>query len=88
MSEHNGDTGLTLFGAPQCHLCELAEAVVSHCGAQRAGLAYHKVDISGDAELMRRYGLRIPVLRFSDGRELGWPFDAEGLLKALDAGPG
>jgi hypothetical protein len=34
------------------------------------------VDISSDVDLVRQYGIRIPVLKRADGAELGWPFDA------------
>lgn len=31
---------------------------------------------SSDLELLKRYGVRIPVVRDDVGRELGWPFDS------------
>ena len=37
------------------------------------------VDISEDATLMDRYGIRIPVLQGADGRELNWPFDLQAV---------
>jgi len=33
------------------------------------------VDISSQIDLIRLYGVRIPVLKRADGSELGWPFD-------------
>jgi hypothetical protein len=39
------------------------------------GLAFNAVDISRDVNLIRIYGVRIPVLQRSDNAELGWPFD-------------
>lgn len=33
------------------------------------------VDISSQIDLVRLYGVRIPVLKRADGSELNWPFD-------------
>ena len=62
---------LTLFSSPGCHLCEQAGDIVDY-----VGVPFEVVDISSDVELVRLYGIRIPVLKRSDGAELGWPFDA------------
>lgn len=51
---------LTLYGRPDCGLCdEMAEAVEHHFG-DRVTLV--KRDITGNADLERRFGLKIPVL--------------------------
>jgi len=62
---------LTLFSSPACHLCEQAEDIVDY-----VGVPFEVVDITTDVELVRQYGVRIPVLKRRDGSELGWPFDA------------
>ena len=64
-----------LFSTSACHLCELAETLL-----YQAGVDYEVVDIAASDELFERYGVRIPVLRAPDGRELGWPFDGPQLL--------
>ena len=61
---------LTLYTSPGCHLCEQAEEMLDYLG-----LAFNAVDISRDVNLIRIYGVRIPVLQRSDNAELGWPFD-------------
>ena len=62
-----------LIQRDDCHLCDLALDVL----AQARLPAFESVFIDGDDALEARYGLRVPVLRDeSDGRELGWPFDA------------
>ena len=61
---------LTLYTSPGCHLCEQAEEMLDYLG-----VAFNAVDISRDVELIRIYGVRIPVLQRSDKAELGWPFD-------------
>ena len=62
---------LTLFSSPGCHLCEQAEDIVDY-----VGVSFAVVDISSDVDLVRQYGIRIPVLKRADGAGLGWPFDA------------
>ena len=61
---------LTLYTSPGCHLCEQAEEMLDYLG-----LAFNAVDISRDVDLIRIYGVRIPVLQRIDKSELGWPFD-------------
>jgi glutaredoxin len=67
-------SALTLFGRAECHLCEQALLLLA-----QADLAVSVVDIDDDAALGAYYGLRVPVLRHADGRELDWPFDLEAL---------
>ena len=62
---------LTLYTSPGCHLCEQAEEILDYLGKP-----FTAVDISSDVELIRNYGVRIPVLQRTDNAELGWPFDA------------
>jgi len=62
-----------LYGASSCHLCEKAEAILG-----QSGVAYTRIDIRSDSTLLKKYGLRIPVLQRTDnGAELDWPFDPE-----------
>lgn len=72
---------LRLYSRPNCHLCEHLEAALAPLIAGRARLEV--IDIDGDLELKRRFGLRIPVLA-GGGRELcGHPLDVaavEGYL--------
>lgn len=78
-------SGLKLFQRDDCHLCDLALAVL----AQARVPDFESVFIDDDVELEARYGLRIPVLRReNDGVELDWPFDAgavAGLVFGADA---
>jgi len=71
---------LTLFQRDDCHLCDLALAVLA---AARAP-AFDSVFIDEDDALEARYGERVPVLRDeAHGVELDWPFDAAGLRQFL-----
>jgi glutaredoxin len=71
-----------LYGTQFCHLCDEAKAVL-----REAGIEFEYVDIADDAELLERYGTRIPVVRRMDtNAELGWPFDAVAVKKLLSLG--
>lgn len=68
---------LILYQRDDCHLCDLALAVLAAAKAP----AFETVFIDGDAVLERRFGTRVPVLaHVASGAELGWPFD----LRLLD----
>lgn len=73
---------VTLFQRDDCHLCDLALAVL----AQARVPEFESVFIDGDAVLEARYSTRIPVLRSEDlGAELDWPFQPATVLAFLDA---
>ena len=71
-------TTIQLFSTAGCHLCEQAEALALPLLESRQW-QLELVDISVDAALVERYGIRIPVLGAHDSagrwQELGWPFD-------------
>ena len=73
---------LTLYQRDNCHLCDLALAVLAEARVPD----FDSVFIDEDAALEARYGLRVPVLRDA-GRdiELDWPFDVETLHDFLGA---
>jgi hypothetical protein len=73
---------LTLFQRDDCHLCDLALDVL----AQARMPAFESIFIDHDDALEARYGERVPVLRDAIGRELDWPFDADGARAWLEAG--
>jgi hypothetical protein len=66
------DLMFILYQRDDCHLCDLALAVLAQ--ARVPGL--DSVFIDDDAALEARYGSRVPVLCDGQGRELDWPFDA------------
>lgn len=74
---------LILYTTSACHLCELAEELISTT-LDFNTLQVEAVDIAESDALIERYGIRIPVL--CDGpRELGWPFD-QAQLRAFIQG--
>lgn len=82
MSVQERELHLILYMTLGCHLCEQAETLVRDA----LGLSIGLVEIADDAELLERYGVRIPVLRRCDnGEELNWPFDAEAVRLLLVA---
>ena len=79
-------TRLTLYGKPECCLCDEAREAVA---AVRANVPFEleEVDISLDPVLHRRYGERIPVLSVNgeEAFELGVdPRALEDLLGRVD----
>ncbi len=68
---------LILYSQPDCHLCDEAVGLLHTIGL---GEGYRLVDIESDLELLKRYGIHVPVLQRSDNQsELFWPFDQEKL---------
>ena len=52
---------LTLYTRPGCHLCDAMKGLVHEAAGERP-VELREVDITGDADLERRFGERIPVL--------------------------
>lgn len=74
---------LVFYTTAQCHLCELAEALLVNTPMPEP-VPVDAVDIAQSAALVAQYGTRIPVLRRNDtGAELDWPFDRNQLLDFL-----
>lgn len=65
-----------LYTRPDCHLCDLAAQML-----EQSKVNWYRVDIESDLELIRKYGMHIPVLYRPDiDRELYWPFTAETVM--------
>ncbi|MEV7227743.1 glutaredoxin family protein [Polymorphospora sp. NPDC051019] len=73
---------LTLITRPGCHLCDDAKAAIDRVVAV-TGDRWVEIDVTGDLELERDYGDRLPVVLL-DGREHGyWRVEEERLLGDL-----
>ncbi|MBO4162719.1 MULTISPECIES: glutaredoxin family protein [Micromonospora] len=73
---------LALITRPGCHLCEDAKAALERVVAV-TGDRWVEKDVTGDVELEREYGDRLPVVLL-DGKEHGyWRVEEERLLKDL-----
>lgn len=67
---------LILYQRDDCHLCDLALAVLADARVPE----FESVFVDGDDVLEARYGERVPVLRDEvRGVELDWPFDVRQL---------
>jgi hypothetical protein len=74
---------LLFYTTSQCHLCELAEALLVST-PMPVPIPVDAIDIAQSEDLVARYGTRIPVLRRTDtDAELGWPFTRDQLLTFL-----
>jgi glutaredoxin len=77
---------LTLYSRPGCHLCEEMKRVIEKAAATLP-VDLREVDISGNPELERRYGLEIPVLEI-DGRKIAkYRIDERALTRAIRGRP-
>jgi hypothetical protein len=76
--------GVTLYGKPDCHLCDEAEERLARLSRQH-GLTYRKVDIQSSPELYAQFRYRIPVIQVHGGATLDWPVTQEQLWKAVRA---
>jgi hypothetical protein len=63
----SGVVEVRLYGAPGCHLCDVAKPIVRDA-ADRLGAQLAEIDISGDPELERRFRASIPVVEIDDER--------------------
>ena len=67
-----------LYQRDDCHLCDLALAVLAGAAVPE----FDSVFIDGDAAREARYGCRVPVLCIGT-RELDWPFTADAVRECL-----
>ena len=73
---------VVIYSKPGCHLCEIAESVISQVCAELA-VEWEAVDISTDETLMAKYSEQIPVT-FVDGRQHDyWRVSPDRLRAAL-----
>ncbi|MFJ6195866.1 glutaredoxin family protein [Micromonospora sp. NPDC092111] len=76
------DARLALITRPGCHLCEDAKAALDRVVAV-TGDRWVEKDVTGDIDLEREYGDRLPVVLL-DGKEHGyWRVEEDRLLRDL-----
>lgn len=64
-----------LYTRADCHLCGLAAGMMDN-----TGISWQPVDIDEDPQLVRQYGIHVPVvLHPGSGRELFFPFSEDQL---------
>ncbi len=75
---------LNLYSTSNCHLCELAEALVIEAEHQH-DIQYETIEIADDPTLYALYEIRIPILKRLDNHaEISWPFSIENLRQFLE----
>ena len=73
---------VTLYGRPDCHLCDEARDVLTRIRATRP-FRLEEIDVESDDALFKRYLERIPVIAV-EGEELCDHFvDEEALCRRL-----
>jgi len=77
---------LILYTTAGCHLCELAESILNKVQANMSFSVIH-TEIGDDDDLVAQYGTRIPVIKFPDDSELGWPFEQSDIESKLKTDP-
>ena len=77
---------LQLYSTEGCHLCEVAEQVLSQT-LFPVPVSVEVIDIAESDDMISRYGEKIPVLVCPGivKSELEWPFNSTGLLFWLEA---
>ena len=84
MDAVSSEPRLTLVTRPGCHLCEVAREAIDRVVAV-TGDRWIEVDVTGDLDLEREYGDRLPVVLLY-GREHGyWRVEEDRLLRDLAA---
>ena len=73
---------VSLYHAPGCHLCESARRVIEQVRAE-IPFELEEVDISGDANLERRYRERIPVVAVDGEEAFTYFVHPDGLRRRL-----
>ncbi len=77
---------VVLYGRPGCHLCEDALAVLERTRA-RVPFTLSQVDIESDAELLKRYLERIPVVTIDGAEAFEFFVDESALERAVQWDP-
>ncbi len=79
----SGPPTLTLLTRAECGLCEEMHAALQALGRRAALPPITIVDVDSDAQLQRRYGLKIPVLLLGATLVCSQRLDASELLRLL-----
>ena len=74
---------ITLISGPNCHLCDQAKAMLYPL-LEVKNIQLNELNVRDDVALFERYGVRIPVVVFADGREKGWPFTTAQIARMID----
>jgi Glutaredoxin-like domain (DUF836) len=76
-------TVVTLYGRPDCHLCDVAREQILAMARGNPGLELREVDIERDDELFATYLERIPVIEVDGEIVSELELDRHELSRAL-----
>ena len=82
---------LTIYTKSGCHLCDVMKSTVRRVLSTRTdepATFLDEIDISGDPELVDRYGLEIPVLLIDGEKAAKYRVSEEALRRMLDGRSG
>ena len=76
---------VVLYSRTGCHLCDAARAVLL-AERSRSPFDLVEVDIAGDDDLEREYGIRIPVVEIDGEERFEYHVDGDELRRLVRAG--
>jgi glutaredoxin len=78
---------IVIYSRRECHLCDVAKAVVAPIAARR-GLSVETFDVDGDPKLKELYGLEVPVVFVNGRKAFKYRVETAKLEALLDRGAG
>ena len=75
---------IRLYTTLGCHLCEKALSMIQQFKSIGTATTVEAIEIADSDEMIKRYGIRIPVIAREDDKEIDWPFSINDLEKFLD----
>jgi len=76
---------VVLYSRASCHLCDVAREILL-AELSRAPFELEEVDIDRDDDLVREYGLRVPVVTIDGDEWFEYEVDASELRRLVEAG--
>jgi Glutaredoxin-like domain (DUF836) len=74
-----------LLGTQGCHLCEIAEHLLSECRAIRPDFSIKLIDIAEHTQWQAKFDTLIPVLlHVKTNQFLNWPFNQNDIFTFLE----
>ncbi len=76
---------VVLYSRPGCHLCDAARDVLL-AARSRVSFSFEEVDIDGDDDLVREYGIRIPVVAIDGEDRFEYQVDVQAFERIVAGG--
>jgi glutathione S-transferase len=76
---------VTLYGRPECHLCDEARKALAELRADGLEFELREIDIDSDDDLLRSHLERIPVVEVEGEEVSELAFDPKAVRTALGA---